>query len=288
VNGRIAAGGALALLLAAPAAAQSGSDAGIPVTAADGVQDRRNTVTIALGGAWMPDYEGSNDYALTPIGFAFGRLGGHAFGTRGTSLYVSLLAHDSRGALTLDAGPVANLRLDRSRKIDDRRVAALGRIGPAVELGGFVAVTKNRVLHAYDSVSARVAVTQDVTSTHDSLIVAPSLDYTTPLGIRTALNLSVNAEHVERRYAQTYFGVDAAGAASSGLPVYAARGGWKNWRATMLLGQVLSGDLRNPHLSAFFALSYSRELGAFRRSPVVAIAGSPNQYVATAGLGYTF
>jgi outer membrane protein len=277
---------ALAFLAAAPAAAQS-ADVG-PAPVEDSTQYRRNTVTVALGGAWLPDYEGSNDYALTPMGFTFGRLGGHAFGTRGTSLYFSLPASDPHAAWDVDFGPVANLRLDRSRKIDDRRVAALGKIGPAVELGGFVGVTKNRVLHAYDSLGVRVAVTHDLTNTHDSMIVAPSIDYTTPLSLRTALNLSFNAEHVERSYAQTYFGVDAAGALRSGLPVYAARDGWKNWRATMLLAQVLTGDLRKPRLSAFFGLSYSRELGAFARSPVVAIAGNANQYVATGGLAYTF
>lgn len=282
-----AAAAALAFLAAAPATAQSATDAG-PPPADDAAQYRRNTVTVALGGAWLPDYEGSNDYALTPMGFTFGRLGGHAFGTRGTSLYFSLLATDPHAAWDVDFGPVANLRLDRSREIEDRRVAALGKIGPAVELGGFVGVTKNRVLHAYDSLGVRVGVTQDVTNTHDSMIVAPSVDYTTPLSLRTALNLSFNAEHVERRYAQTYFGVDAAGALRSGLPVYAARGGWKNWRATMLLAQVLTGDLRKPRLSAFFGLSYSRELGNFARSPVVAIAGNANQYVATGGLAYTF
>ena len=290
MQARCAAGAAFALLLAAPAAAAPAADPGVGALqpGTDGAQYRRDTVTIALGGAWMPDYEGSNDYQLTPMGFAFGRIGGHAFGTRGTSVYVSAIANDPRGEVNFDFGPVANLRLDRSRSIHDARVAALGKIGPAVELGGFVAVTKNRVLHAYDSLAARVAVTHDVTNTHDSLIVAPSIDYTTPLGIRTALNLSLNAEHVESRYAQTYFGVTPAGALRSGLPAYTAKGGWKNWRATMLLGQVLTGDLRNPHLSAFLGLSYARELGAFRRSPVVAIAGSPNQYVATAGLAYTF
>ena len=62
----------------------------------------------------------------------------------------------------------------------------------------------------------------------------------------------------------------------------------RTWRATLLLGQALTGDLRNPKLSLFGGVGYSRLLGDIARSPIVGVAGDRDQYFATLGLAYTF
>jgi outer membrane scaffolding protein for murein synthesis (MipA/OmpV family) len=274
------AGCALALLAAAaPAAAQERTTP---------TESRRNSLTVGIGGAYIPSYEGSDDYAFTPVAFVFGRVAGIGFATRGTALYIDVVPKGTAAAFSIDAGPVGNLRLDRSHLVRDRQVAALGNIGPAIELGGFVGLTKNRVLHAYDTLGVRLAVTTDVTDTHHSRVVTPSIEYMTPLSTRTAVNLSASAEHVGDGFAQTYYGVSPAGAVRSGLPVYTPLGGWKSWRLGLVVAQVITGDLRRPHLSAFAGVSYGQVLGSFRRSPVVAIVGDPNQYAAGAGLAYSF
>jgi len=277
-------GAALALLAAAPVRAADPP----PAPAQQPMADRHNSLTIGLGAAWLPTYEGSDDYSLTPVVFAFGKVAGIGFATRGTALYVDVVPSDTKSSFGFEGGPVGNLRLDRSREVEDKQVSRLGKIGPAVELGAYAGVTKNRVLHGYDTLNLRVAVTRDVTDTHGSTIVSPSIEYMTPVSHRAAISLSASAERVGGGFARTYYGVDAAGSARSGLPVYSAKGGWKNWRANLVLARVLTGDLKNPHLSAFVALSYARMLGRFARSPVVAIAGDPDQYAAGGGLAYSF
>ena len=277
-------GAALALSAAAPACAADPA----PLPAQEPMADRHDSLTLGLGAAWLPTYEGSNDYSLTPVVFAFGKVAGIGFATRGTALYVDVVPSDTKSPLGFEGGPVGNLRLDRSRKVEDRQVSRLGKIGPAVELGAYAGVTKNRVLHGYDTLNLRVAVTRDVTDTHGSTIVSPSVEYMTPLSRRAAISLSASADRVGTGFARTYYGVDAAGSARSGLPVYGAKGGWKSWRANLVLARVLTGDLRNPHLSAFVALSYARVLGSFARSPVVALVGDPDQYAAGGGLAYSF
>jgi outer membrane scaffolding protein for murein synthesis (MipA/OmpV family) len=276
-----AAGAALALLVlaAAPAAADPPAEAR---------PNKPNSLTIGVGGAYLPSYEGSDDYSFSPIALAFGKVGGIGFATRGTALYVDLIPSDPNRPFSFDLGPVGNLRLDRSRRIRDPQVSALGKIGPAIELGGYAGITKNRVLHRYDTLGVRVAVTRDVTDTHSSTGVTPSIDYMSPLSTTTAVNLSASADHVGNGFARTYYSVSPAGALASHLPVYSAHGGWKSYRLSLVLGHVLTGDLRNPHLSAFAAFSYSRVLGNFARSPVVALVGNPNQYVAAGGLAYSF
>ena len=270
---------ALPLAAAAPAIAQ-GDDEGRP--------DDRNSLTIGAGGAYLPSYEGSDDYILTPIGIAFGKIAGFGFATRGTALYVDLIPDKSDAPVSFDFGPVANVRLDRTNRIKDPRVRALGELDTAIELGAWAGLKKNGVLHQYDSLGIRVAWQKDVTDTHHSAILTPAIEYQTPLSTHTLATLSVQAEHVGDRYARTYYSVTPAGSVASGLPAFAADGGWKNWRATLLFGQTLTGDLRHPGLSLFGGVSYSRLLGDFARSPIVSVAGDRDQYMALAGLAYSF
>jgi outer membrane protein len=270
---------ALPLAVSAPALAQGDEEGG---------PDDPNSLTIGAGAAYLPSYEGSDDYILSPIGIAFGKVAGFGFATRGTALYVDLIPDKSDAPVSFDFGPVANVRLDRTSRIKDARVRALGEIDTAIELGAWAGFRKNRVLNKYDSLGVRIAWQKDVTGTHDSAILTPAIDYQTPLSPRTVATLSVQADHVGDRYARTYFSVTPAGALASGLPAFAADGGWKSWRTTLLVGQTLTGDLRHPGLSLFGGVSYSRLLGDFARSPIVRIAGDRDQYMALAGLAYSF
>src|SRR5215218_10324099 len=120
---------ALPLLAAAPALAQDGEDQGRP--------DDRNSLTIGLGGAYVPSYEGSDDYILTPIGLVFGKVAGFGFATRGTALYVDLIPDKADAPVSFDFGPLANVRLDRTNRIKDPRVRALGEFDIAIELGAW-------------------------------------------------------------------------------------------------------------------------------------------------------
>lgn len=247
-----------------------------------------NSLTIAAGGAYVPSYEGSDDYDFTPIGIVIGKVSGFGFGTRGTGVYFDLIRSDPNDAFSFDLGPVAHLRLDRTGGIKDAQVRALGEVDRAIELGGYAGITKNGVLHRYDTLGARVTVQRDVSDTHDSTIVTPAVEYMTPLSERALVQLGLQAERVGDGYGATYFGVTPAGSAASGLPVYAADGGWKNWRVNLLAAHMLSGMLRDPGVAIFAGVAYSRLLGGFARSPIVAVAGDRDQYFATAGLSYTF
>lgn len=264
-----------ALLLAGPAFAQ-----------ADPAADR-NSLTIGAGVGIAPDYEGSNDYRITPAGLAFGKVAGFSFYSRGTSLYFDLIPESDPNAVDFAIGPVGNLRVDRT-DVDDVRVKALGELDTAIELGGFVGIGKTGIFHAYDTVAARVSYTRDVTDTHDGAVITPTLEYGTPLSRKLYLGLQLSADHVDRDFAATYYGVDAAGAARSGLAPYTAGSGWKNVRASLLGTHALTGDLASGGLSLFAIASYSSLLGDFKRSPLVRDAGDANQYFAAVGLSYSF
>jgi outer membrane scaffolding protein for murein synthesis (MipA/OmpV family) len=275
---------ALAACTAMPALAQDPAAA----PPAEDITEDRNSLTVGVGGAYRPSYEGSDDYTFGPIGALFGKIGGISFATRGTGLNVDLISDRRDAPFSIEFGPVVYVRLDRTGGIKDARVRALGELDTAIELGASAGIAKNGVLHQYDSLGVRLQYQKDVTDTHDSSILSPSIEYSTPLSTRTYAQLSLSADRVGDGYARTYFSVTPAGALASGLPVYNADGGWKNWRTNLFLAQSITGELRKPKLSAFSILSYGRMLGDFKRSPIVSIAGDRDQFLALGGLSYTF
>lgn len=251
-----------------------------------------NVLTVGIGAAVIPSYEGSDDYRVIPVPQLRGKVSDFAFWTRGPSLYFDVIPNRGQD-IDLQLGPVAGVRFDRSsrKNIKDAAVRALGERDKAVELGGFVGIGKTGIItSAYDNLSVRVAVTKDVAGAHESFIVTPAIEYFTPLSTRSFVGLGVSADYVGKKYGRYYYDVDAAGALASGLPEYSRAGdgsGFKKVGVNLTGGLSLSGDIRKGW--ALFALGgYSRMLGAYADSPIVSIAGSRNQWIGAVGVGYTF
>ena len=262
-----------------------------PAHAQDGPTDPyRDTVTVGIGVAALPDYEGSNDYRISPAPAAIGAVKGYAFVLAGNQLSVDLVKNTPGPVWDIQAGPIAQLNFNRSASssIEDLRVRALGRRAVAVEIGGYVGLGKTGVLTSpYDTLSVTLGYRHDVSGVHDSAILSPGITYFTPLTRRAAIGLFASADIVERSYAQTYYSVSAAQSVASGLPTYTARGGLKSWTLGAICSYSLTGDLL--HGVKLVAVgTYGRLEGSITRSPLVAIAGSRDQWFGTTGLAYTF
>ena len=253
----------------------------------------RSSLTIGVGAAVVPSYEGSDDYRVVPVPQVRGKVKDFAFWTRGPGLYVDAIPNSDPDGLDFELGPVVNVRLDRSSRkaIKDNAVRALGKRDVAVEVGGFVGIGKTGVItSAYDNLSARVAVAKDVAGAHESYVITPAIEYMTPLSATSFVGLGVSAEYVGKKYGRYYYEIDPAGFAASGLPVYSRAGngsGFKRVSANLAGGVSLSGDLRKGW-ALFGVAGYSRMLGKYGDSPVVAIAGSRNQWIGALGVGYSF
>ena len=271
---------ALLALTATPALAQS-ADAALPDP-----NDQSNSFTIAAGAAYIPDYEGSNDYKIIPAAAIRGRISGISFFTRATYLYVDVVPRGS-GALEYDAGPIVGVRLNRTGKVKDDFVDRLPELDKAIEVGGFAGITYHGLTNPYDALSVRLDVVKDVGGAHRSTVVTPTIDFGTPLSRTTYVGLSLSADWAGGGYADYYYSISAADTLASGLPVYNADGGFKNWRIGLLANQALTGDLTGG-LSLFGTASYSKLSGDFKRSPIVSDRGSASQWLTAIGLAYTF
>ncbi|WP_254602600.1 MipA/OmpV family protein, partial [Sphingomonas bacterium] len=278
-----------AAAIAAPAFAQDAGGAppaGGAATAAPG----GDSLTIGAGAAYLPDYEGSDHYKVTPVPGAVGSYKGFGFQLAGNRLSIDAIPTKPGPGWAVELGPegVVNFNRHSSSSVNDPRVKALGGVGTAIELGGYGGIGRTGVITSpYDRLSATVSYRYDVNGVHRSGILSPSISYLTPLSRKALVGFFASGEHVERGYAQTYYSVSAAQSAVSGLPIYQARKGWKSYSLGVLAAHSVTGDL----LHGFKIVgggTYSRLLNGFSDAPITRIAGRPSQWLGTLGLAYTF
>ena len=247
-----------------------------------------NAINIGIGASVRPSYSGSNDYVVGPAAIIRGKIAGFSFETTGPEVSVDLIRNASDNGVKFKIGPVAGVGLNRSSQIRDPRVAALGNIRAAAHLGAFVGMQKSGVITSrFDSLSFEVSHVRDVGSVHKSSITNAKIQYATPLSLKTFVSIAASATIVGDRYAQTYYGLSLAASAASGLRRYDLDGGVKDVGVTFIGAQSLGQDVRRG-ASLFAVAGYSRLLGRFKASPIVADAGSANQVFGAFGVGYSF
>ena len=268
-----------------PALAQTAPSGPLPDPAE---VNARDTITVAAGVGIVPDYEGSDDYRIIPVGALRGRYRGFAFTTRGSYLYVDVVPRGS-GKLDFEFGPVVGARFNSRKHIDDQVVKLLPNLKTAFEIGAFAGVGYNGLTNPYDRLSFRVDVLHDVGSAHESTVISPNIEFSTPVSQTTYVGASVGAEFVSNKFADYYFSISPADSLDTAgvLPVFNADGGLKNWKANLLVNQSLSGSLLHG-LSIFGLGQYSRLVGDFKRSPIVSQRGSSSQWIGALGLAYTW
>lgn len=274
-----------ALALATPALAQNGA----PPTPAPDLGPDNYRVTLGIGVASLPDYEGANSNSWTPGAVAIGKVAGHDFFTRGTQLYVNLIPTNSDVGISYELGVIGGIRTDRTGRVDNRQVRALGKIDTAYEIGGYVGIAKTGVVTSdYDTLTARVAYVHDVSGTYDSYVITPQINYTTPLSIRTLVSLGVAADYAGKGFGRTYAAVTPIGTLASGLRTYDVNdSGFRRVNASFFVLQSLSGDLRRG-FGVGAGVLYGRMLGDYKNSPIVADVGDADQWLGAVGLTYTF
>jgi outer membrane scaffolding protein for murein synthesis (MipA/OmpV family) len=272
--------------LSAPALAQSAPAGGAALPSPEEVANK-DMVTVGAGVAVIPDYEGSDDYRVIPAGAIRGKVHGISFSTRGTYLYVNVVPGSDK--VHFDAGPIVGLRFDSRRRTDDPVVKLMLKRKTAIEIGGFAGVSLHGLTNPYDTLALHVDLLHDIGNAHKSTVISPNLDFSTPLSRTTYASLSTGMEFVSNRFADYYFGVSAADRLATGnqLPLYNPGGGLKNWKASLLLNQSITGDLLHG-FSIFGVGQYSRLLGDFKRSPIVDMRGSANQWIGAVGVAYTW
>jgi MipA family protein len=234
-------------------------------------------VTLGAGAGAAPDYEGSDDYELVPLwnlrvaNLYHPQTFIQVFGPRLRSNFLPS-DHWRLG--------IAGQFIKERDNVENNQVDDLEKVDPSVMLGAvggydfFADPQQDLVLELEGR--------QDVANDNGFLITARGV-YGGQLSQRWRLNASVGSTWASDDYMTSYFGIDAADAARSGLPEYSADEGFKD----VSVGAALSYRLfERWSISALG--SYTRLIDDAADSPVVDDVGNENQFFAGALVNYRF
>lgn len=245
-------------------------------------------LVIGAGGIVYPDYEGADEYSLGPAAGFRGRVSGISIFSRGIGIGADIMPDITKGRLDLSFGPVVRYRANRSGKVKDQVVRLLPELDSTVEAGFTYGVSLRKLLTPKDSLSVGGDVRWAVKGNRGGRIITTGISYFTPVSRAAAVGVAVGMDHVNRDYADYNYSIDAAGSAASGLPVFQARGGWKNIGGRIYAGYDLDGNLLNGGWGVGAMISYLRLRGSAAETPITSLRGDRGQWMGGIGVGYTF
>jgi len=245
-------------------------------------------VTVGVGIGTLPEYEGSKENRVLPLAGAMGRIGGVGFRLRGPALSLDLYDDPPGADVTLRIGPNLRWSSNRSGHISDPVVARLGKLKDGFEAGVGVGLGFKSVLSEHDRLSIGGGVRRDISGRGGGITLSPSVSYLIPLSRAQLVGFQVSADWVDGDYARFNYGVTPAGSAASGLPVYRAKGGFKEMNLGVATVYDLNGNLLDGGFMVGAGVMYTRLHGSAARTPITALRGSRGQWLAGAGMGYTF
>ena len=271
-----------ALLFAAPAAARD-----VPQIVAEKSVFTGDFLIVGAGAVAVPSYEGADELHVLPAAAVAGRIGGIGINPRAAGIAFDLIPDsDKRTGFTL--GPVLRYRTNRSGKVADPAVAALGKLKGVIEAGVVGGMAFKGALNPHDSLSISVDVRWDVSGRGSGYIVSPGISYLTPVSRAQVVGMAAGANFIDGDYARYNFSVTPAGSAASGLPVYGAHGGFKDWNIGAFTARDLNGNFLDGGLAIAVGAMYSRLYGSAAESPVTRLRGKRAQWIFGGGLAYVF
>jgi MipA family protein len=255
-----------------------------PASTGDAVVDPVDTgpgqgmnFTLGAGVGAAPDYEGSDDYELVPL----------------WNLRVANLYHPNTFVQVI--GPrlrsnflpsdhwrlgLAGQFIKERDDVENDQVDALEKVDPSVMLG---------VLGGYDFLAdpqqhlvLEVEARQDVANDNGFLASVRAL-YGGRLTERWRFDALVGSTWASEDYMSSYFGIDAADAARSGLDQFSADEGFKD---VSVAGALTYRLFERVSVSAI--ANYTRLIDDAADSPVVDDVGDENQFFGGALVNYTF
>lgn len=180
---------------------------------------------------------------------------------------------------TWQFGPALGLRFGRSN-VDDVVVQRLPDIGMTVEGGLMASWTKTHAEGLPWRLRIGVTAMTDLGNEYDGVNASGFASFWLPLSPRVFIGLGGGISAASASYNQTYYGIDAAGAAASGLPAFTPAGGLRQWYVWPAVVVKLA-----PEWFLGTGFFYQHISGDPADSPLVAQRGSANQWTSGMGVG---
>ena len=246
---------------------------------------------IGVGAAVLPAYEGSHRHHVIPAFGVGGRVRGIGISPRSAGVALNFVPRRA-GRIGFGFGPVIRYRGARTVAISDPTPIRVGRGKGNLELGFNVSISFKHLLSKYDSISLGTDVRWDASRGTGSRVIAPGINYFTPVSKGQVVGISASADFINQRMANQSYTVTTSGSPAAGivapLPGASIRGGLRAVGGRIFTAYDLDHNLRDGGFSILVGLGYSRLVGTAARSPLVKSKGTHDQVVIGTGLAFAF
>lgn len=223
-----------------------------------------NHITIGIGGAALPEFQGSKDYYIQPIpmidikqGPFFLRL------SDGLGVNVIDTPHFQAG---ISITPVRGYEADKVP-------AGIGKLDTSIGGRGFVSGT-------FGGVVATLSATAPFSGNAKGMFVEAELSYPVQVGDRLLIVPGMRGTWADKKYLRRYFGVNTEQATASGLPEYRPSSGFQDVSASLAIKYRLTD-----HISVVGSARVTRNLDRVMDSPFTERRWQPAGIL---GVAYTF
>ena len=239
-------------------------------------------ISIGWGVDYSPEDEGSDQYE-----FGYELIPAVSVeNLYGFSLSLAEISYDLYGFEDEETGVsfslTPSIAFSEGRDDDigsgNNQINNLDEIDEGVDIGGSIGI-------GYGPLNGDITITQEVADGHGGLQIIPSIgtDFAF-LDDRLFVSPALSAAWADGQYMETFYGVNAAQAANTGLDEFDADAGFRNVSLELGSGYALTDSLV---LNA--SVSYTRLVGDAADSPIVeGVGGENNQFAVSAGVTYTF
>jgi outer membrane scaffolding protein for murein synthesis (MipA/OmpV family) len=220
---------------------------------------------LGVGGGTVPKFEGAKKYQAMPLAVFNVNYGNFTVKSEGLGISLGYTVND-----LISFGPIVQYHGQR----DAISSLALPKVKGTADVGGFVGIGWKDLLMAHDTLSADIKILGDAGNVYKGYTVAPSLGYGMRILPNVLLNGNLSTTYADKSYIQSYYSAGSfkarAGIKDVGGNLNATYAFTPNWGLTLIGG-------------------YKRLVGDAASSPVVkSNVGSPNQFIAGAGIAYRF
>jgi len=247
---------AFGMLLALPAMADTEEP-----EISDKTDQSGNYLILGLGLGYAPEYIGGDEYEFIPQPSVNAKYENFFLNTRGFGITYSGLGYNLVDDNGFKAGPIFNLDLGRDED-QSSDLRGLGDIGTTLLGGAFVEYEPGNWRF---TAAALYALAGDV----EGFGINVSAGYDFELSRQLIVTPFVGSTWVSKKYSETYFGIDDAQSARSGLPQYNADSGFNNFSAGFSTRYFL-----DKHWAILGIASFNKLSGSAADSPLTKLRGS--------------
>lgn len=231
----------------------------------------RTIISLGAGPRYSPDYLGSNDYDFDFDPNIRVRL-------RYATIDEGGLAVDLTPDLDIDIGPFVRIAGGRSEDANEI-LEGLGRVGRALEVGGFVGVRMPE-----PGFAARARFRSDVVNGHGGELVDIQVSQRLLRAGDFSTATSFRVTWADDDYTDSFFGITPEQSLASGvLPEFNPGAGFRDVRLALTARYEITEKWA---IDSF--TTYSRLVGDTADSPLVDDFGTPNQFIVGLRLSRSF